>query len=387
MSLTAPPIGTVGSKPLVWFEGGTAISSNQQVDSYTHDVRSRKMPNLLLGVFGGGVLAASLFLGAKSKRPLDLLVRLTGFRLDPGGRLVGRLALPKQLIQFEEGRFIVGRPLQADSVWEAVDRLTGGTVILKIDRMDPEAIERISRINSPHVVSLLGDWVNSYGQPLIVMEKLEGETLHNVLVRERHLPLGRAVDLFDDLLKGVVDCHREGVYRLDIAPKNVFCLRDDRLLLFDFDSARVVGFPTHEGKVYVVIGTEGYVAPEVLLQTVPLDTGAHGDFREEIFALGATFYKIVTGKGAFPEMPDPFADIIARDNALAAYRILRAPLREEIPHYDWYPPGAVEELDRIIRQCLRYNPDDRYESVEALRRTLLAWKAKWINLGLMSALL
>jgi hypothetical protein len=161
-----------------------------------------------------------------------------------------------------------------------------------------------ARLNHPNIVTIFGADIYD-GRPAIVMELIEGRTLTE-LIRERALPIDRAVDVIDQLLYAIGYAHGKGIVHRDIKPDNVFLATDGRVKLADFGVARIGG--TTLTQVGTVIGTPGYMAPEQV-------QGKTVDARADIFAVGAVAYELACGH-------NPFGATGHADTTAVMYRIV-----------------------------------------------------------------
>ena len=137
------------------------------------------------------------------------------------------------------------------------------------------------------------------GHLYIAMELLEGETLAARLARGA-MPFGEALDLALTLLDAIDAIHAQQLLHRDLKPANLM-LTGRGLKVLDFGLARppsaataptmpITSNLTQEG---MMIGTPGYMAPEVL-------EGAPPDVRSDLFAAGAVLFEMLAGQPAFP---------------------------------------------------------------------------------------
>ena len=122
----------------------------------------------------------------------------------------------------------------------------------------------------------------------IVMEYLEGETLTSYLKREKTIPEDRAVAMMIPIMESLQAVHAEGLLHRDIAPDNIFLLKDGSVKLIDFGASRYA--TTSHSRSLTVIIKPGY-SPEEQYRSLG-DQGPHTD----VYALAATLYKMITGK-------------------------------------------------------------------------------------------
>lgn len=142
-------------------------------------------------------------------------------------------------------------------------------------------------LNHPNVVSIF-DQGSSQGQPYIVMEFIDGETLRRVISREAPLPPERALELFEQIAAALAAAHEAGVVHRDIKPENVILTERGQIKVADFGLARQVGSPqmTATG---VLVGTASYLPPELV-------THARPDGRSDIYSAGVVLFEMLTGK-------------------------------------------------------------------------------------------
>ena len=179
----------------------------------------------------------------------------------------------------------------------------------------------------------------------LVMEYLEGETLASRLARGP-LPLGDVLRYGTEIATALDAAHRQGIVHRDLKPANVMLTRTGVKLL-DFGLAKAVAAPnvgtapeptTALGQTQpgMVLGTLPYMAPEQL-------EGREADARSDIFALGTVLHEMATGRRAF-----------AAESA--------AGVTAAILSSDPSPVTMSPSLDRIVRGCLRKDPDERWQS-------------------------
>ena len=197
------------------------------------------------------------------------------------------------------------------------------------------------------------------------MEYVEGETLARRL-EKGPLKLGQALEYAVQIADALDKAHRQGVVHRDLKPGNIMLtksgvkLLDFGLAKLEAKSAPLEQQSTIEEKEPLtvdgeILGTLQYMAPEQL-------EGRDTDARTDIFAFGAVFYEMVTGRKAFEgaSQASLIAAIMQNDPRPMSE------LKELVP-------GA---LDRLVRQCLAKDPDDRWQSAGDVMREL-----RWIVQG------
>jgi len=260
------------------------------------------------------------------------------------------------------GSFEILGPLGAGGmgvVYRAVDLRLGRAVALKFLPFevgdDPRALLRFQReartassLNHPNICTIyeIGEYE---GQPFIVMELLEGETLRERLAASEAIPLAWLLDIAIQIAEGLEAAHEKGIIHRDIKPANVFLTKKGVVKILDFGLAKLMEAPeaqvevpnsdlkghgfsradsgpfselrvwehapsentedrngTPEGVPFqshiavdstltrtgVAIGTAGYMSPEQV-------RGDQLDGRTDLFSFGLVLYEMATGQRAF----------------------------------------------------------------------------------------
>lgn len=142
-------------------------------------------------------------------------------------------------------------------------------------------------LSHPNVVSIF-DQGSSQGQPYIVMEFIDGETLRRLINRDAPLPPEQALEILEQVAAALAAAHEAGVIHRDIKPENVMITDRGQVKVADFGLARQVGSPqmTATG---VLVGTASYLPPELVTHSRP-------DARSDIYSTGVVLFEMLTGK-------------------------------------------------------------------------------------------
>ena len=214
----------------------------------------------------------------------------------------------------------------------------------------------------------------------LAMELLVGETLAARVKRHGKLPSMELIDYADQILEVLAVAHDKGVVHRDLKPDNLFVTSEGRIKILDFGLARLLdGMPgDHKTRTGLALGTLPYMAPEQAL-----GRRSRCDGRVDLFALGATMFRILSGrkvheanseaellmamaskpapplKSIAPETPDGLCAVIdlslafSRDARYPDARTMQADLREvragESPSYASSRFSAREEATRADR--------------------------------------
>lgn len=196
-------------------------------------------------------------------------------------------------------------------------------------------LKKLKHKGLPSIVDII-DQQDNY---LIVMDYIEGITLENILQEEGVQSQEKVVDWAIQLCDVLQYLHTRKpaiIYR-DMKPSNIMLRSDGSVVLIDFGTARE--FKERHVEDTTCLGTQGYAAPEQF--------GGMGqtDERTDIYSLGATMYRLVTGHN--PSEP-PY---------------------EMYPITHWNPRLSTG-LEGIIAKCTSKDPKSRYQSVQEVRYAL-----------------
>jgi formylglycine-generating enzyme required for sulfatase activity/tRNA A-37 threonylcarbamoyl transferase component Bud32/predicted esterase len=249
-------------------------------------------------------------------------------------------------------------------VYKAEDSRLDRVVVLKFLPKelaeDSQSLERFRReakaasaLNHANICTVY-DFGEDAGRAFIAMEYLEGETLA-VSIKRGPRPLDEALKIAIAVASALSAAHKKGIVHRDLKPSNIM-LTGAGAKLVDFGLAKYVPAATANDQTISeltadtqVVGTLPYMSPEQL-------RGSAVDARGDVFAFGAVLYEMLSGKKAF----ERHSKI---DTMVAVDREEPKPLRECVK-------GVPDEVERIVRRCLRKRPDERYGSAAEIEREL-----------------
>lgn len=202
---------------------------------------------------------------------------------------IGRYEIVKRIGRGSQGSVYLGRDPTLDRL-VAVKVLTATDAALNMTDADGTPLEaRISsKLKHPNIVPIY-DAGEYMAGPYLIFEYVEGQPLAQLLKSRGALSIDDAVPLFAGILKALSTAHAADILHLDLSPRNVLIDSDNAPRVMDFGLAQYVSIAREPQEF--ASGTLRYMAPEHF-QGQPLGPWT------DVFALGSTFYEVVTGKRA-----------------------------------------------------------------------------------------
>jgi serine/threonine-protein kinase len=279
-------------------------------------------------------------------------------------------------------------------VWVAHSLVLGVDVALKLirasaassalsSRMAREA-HAAARLGHPALVRVFDFGWTRHGDPYLVMELVQGETLAAQVKREARIPAIRAVQTLLPIVDGLRMAHDKGIVHRDIKPDNVFLAADAlgrrQPKLLDFGIAKVdKQIDGRLTQVGAVLGSPDYMSPEQALGLDDIDE------RTDIWSLCVVLYEVITGKVPF-QKPN--------------YNALMHAIINENPTSSVECGAGDKSLWQIIERGLQKQREARFQTVTDLGEAMALWlyehgikedlsgnsiRALWLDAALSSA--
>ncbi len=226
---------------------------------------------------------------------------------------------------------------------------------------DPELVTRFRQealaaaaIRHTNVVAVTDYGVVNGSLPFLVMEYVEGESLHDLLAREKKLTPDRALELMTPICAGVGAAHHQGIVHRDLKPLNVMICNDKPSLsqavkILDFGLAKIKSGELLgsfiQAQTTGLMGSPYYMAPEQWADEDP-------DSRADIYSLGVMLYQMLAG------------DVPFKGSSIPA--IMKKHISDPPPRFAEIGTSVSPELERAVFHTLEKDPLKRTASVEQL---------------------
>ncbi|MDF3067824.1 MAG: serine/threonine protein kinase [Polyangiaceae bacterium] len=228
-------------------------------------------------------------------------------------------------------------------------------------RFDNEA-KAAARIKSRHAVAVHDHGVTEAGQPYIVMEYLDGESLERAIRERGKLPFAEVVQIVAQSARALSAAHEAHVVHRDLKPDNVFLAKDNDgsrhgygVKLVDFGIAKVVQDEAETGasstQAGMVLGTPHYMSPEALTASAPVSAAS------DIWSLGACAFAAACGRVPFEG--DAIGDVVLK--------VCAAP----VPVPSKVDPSLPRAFDAWFAKCCSRDVSARFKSAAEAADALL----------------
>jgi serine/threonine-protein kinase len=226
---------------------------------------------------------------------------------------------------------------------------------------DPQLVTRFRQealaaaaIRHQNVVGVSDYGVVQGTMPFLVMEYVEGESLHDLLEKEVKLSPERALELMSAIAAGVGAAHTQGIVHRDLKPLNVMICKDksnmsEAVKILDFGLAKIKSGELLgsfiQAQTTGLMGSPYYMAPEQWADEEP-------DARSDIYSLGVMLYQMLAG------------DVPFKGSSIPA--IMKKHLSDPVPPLSSFEVQVPPQVELAVRHTLEKEKDKRTASVEQL---------------------
>lgn len=215
----------------------------------------------------------------------------------------------------------------------------------------------VAKLDDPNIVRAY-DIDNEGDTHYIVMEYVDGQDLHQIIVGQGPLDYDTAADYIAQVANGLQHAHEMGLVHRDIKPANCLVDKHGTVKLLDLGLAKLneddqasLTMANEEN----VLGTADYLAPEQALNSHEADS------RSDIYSLGCTLYFLLTGSPPFPE--GSISERLLKHQTARPDSIFKA------------RPDAPASLVEICEIMMSKKPADRFQSAGEVAVQLKGWLA------------
>ena len=196
-----------------------------------------------------------------------------------------------------------------------------------------------------NIVSVLS-YMRTKKTAYMVMEYIEGRTVKEILQGAKSLPVKDSIEIILEVLEGLGACHAQKLIHRDLTPDNIYITTKGSVKILDFGSARV----TQDGgdNEFTQILKKSYAPIEQFQQ------GSSQGPWTDIYSVGATFYRLVTGQPPALNSVD---------------RLLNDTLKK--PSEFKKVSGWNEDLEATLMKALSVRPEQRYQEIDSFKVDLL----------------
>lgn len=207
----------------------------------------------------------------------------------------------------------------------------------------------IANLDHPNIVKVF-DMEEAYATFFIVMEKLEGPDLSQIIEQGGTLDAGRVRGILKQVAEALDYAHSQGVVHRDVKPSNVSLDERGHVKLMDFGLAKVNRLEALLNEdADIVLGTPYYMSPEQA-------RGDTLDLRTDIYNLGILAFEMLTGERPF--------------TGKTKSEVQRKHVQAPIPTPRQLVRGVPADLDLFVTTCLQKHPLDRFQTCHEVLKFL-----------------
>lgn len=250
----------------------------------------------------------------------------------------------------------------------------------------------LAQLQHPNIARLFDGGVTEDDQPYFVMEYVQGEPI-DVYCDENELSIDERLELFGTVIAAVEHAHRNLVVHRDLKPSNVLVDPNGRVKLLDFGIAKILSAEGEEVASQTGVSglrmTPAYASPEQV-RGEPVSTAT------DVYQLGVLAYELLSGhrphrfetnapmevaKKISEEIPDPPSKVVDQERTLThSDGTTETITPDAVSRVRTTDPSTLRrrlagDLDAVVMNALRKDPEDRYASAGALGNDLQRYRS------------
>lgn len=209
----------------------------------------------------------------------------------------------------------------------------------------------MAQLQHPNIVTLY-EYVETETGLFLIIELVDGQPIDDYIEQvSGPIVEGKAIEMMHEILEGFQYAHEKGLVHRDIKPSNLVVADKNKVKILDFGIAKLVGDTSSKmTKTGTHIGTVYYMSPEQV-------KGDDLDQRSDIYALGVTFFQMLTGSSPYKGMTKEF-DVFMKI------------VNEELPDPRTIYPGISEHMCAVLQKATAKDANDRFQSCEEFAAAL-----------------
>ncbi len=209
-----------------------------------------------------------------------------------------------------------------------------------VKRFRNEAIT-LGSLKHPNIVTLY-DYIERPNGVYLVLEYVEGETLSDYIEQNGPMDEEEAISMFVQILEAIHFAHQQGIIHRDLKPSNFMINKHKKVKILDFGIAKPERANVRITQTGMKVGTTMFMSPEQI-------KGKLVDRRSDIYSLGVTLYRMLTGE--FPY-----------DEDLSEFDISVKIVNDPFPDPRKLNPTVSSTLAKSIKKATQKKPYERYQS-------------------------
>jgi hypothetical protein len=210
-----------------------------------------------------------------------------------------------------------------------------------------------NKVNHGATVQVLDDDATEQGEPFLIMELLEGETVRDAWKKSgRTMAGGRVLQICERVVDCLASCHAIKVIHRDLKPANIFILKEDEIRVLDFGVAQMRDATSERTATGTALGTPAYMSPEQAMGLVDQLDG-----RADLFSVGAMMHALITGHRI--------------NNGRTEQEALVMAATKPVPSVARLAPSLPIELIKVIDKSLAWDRRNRFQDAREMQKALL----------------
>ena len=211
-----------------------------------------------------------------------------------------------------------------------------------------------NKVNHGATVQVLDDDMTESGEPFLIMELLEGETVRDAWKKSgRTMAAGRVLQICEKVVDCLASCHAIKVIHRDLKPANIFILKEnDEIRVLDFGVAQMRDATSERTATGTALGTPAYMSPEQAMGLVDQLDG-----RADLFSVGAMMHALITGHRI--------------NNGRTEQEALVMAATKPVPSVARLAPHLPIELIKVIDKSLAWDRRNRYQDAREMQKALI----------------